>query len=100
LREQRVEEPNVARGLYLGQDNDVEKFTRLLDDFDHVVVRPPGFGGIDAHGAQLAAPFEIFQRRDHVGARAFLEGGRDCVLEVEKHQIGCARNRLFDHLRI
>ena len=88
LRQQRVEEPDVARRLRLRHDDDVELVARALDHFDHVVVRPVRVGAVDAHGADLLAPVEIAQRIDGVLARRFLLRRRDRIFEIEEHHVG------------
>ena len=97
LREEGVDEPDVARGFHLRDDDDVEVGAGLRDDVDDVVVRPHGVDGVDAYGADGAAPVEVVEGVDDGGAGVFLLRRRDGVLEVEEDEVGAGGRGLLDH---
>ena len=99
LREQRVEEPHVARRLDLGEDEEVQVRAGSFHHGDDVVVRPARVGAVDPHGAELPAPRELPQGAHGVAAGGLLLGGRHRVLEVEEDEVGVACRGLLDHLR-
>src|SRR4029079_1080761 len=70
LREQGVEEPDVARRLHLGHDDEVETIAGALDNGDGVGVGPRRLRSVDADRAGLLAEVERAQRLDRHAAGA------------------------------
>ena len=96
LRQQRVGEIHVARCADLGDEQGVESVAGLLDHVHHVAIEVVRVDAVDPHGDRLAAlaPAVLQQRRHHVAARLLLVGRGDRVLEVQKHVIRLALQRL------
>ena len=98
LREQSVEEPDVARGLHLRHDDEIDAIAGALDHGEGVFVRPRRLRTVDAHGACLLAEVELAQRADGEVARARLRVGCDRILEIEENEIGVGCGGLRHHL--
>ena len=98
LGEQEVEGNHLVRRLHLGQHQLVESLRRVLDDVDHVAVRPLRVPRVHSHTEDRVTPVELVDRLDDVVAGGFLLERRDGVLEVEEHHVGTQTGRLAQHL--
>nr|WP_246086478.1 hypothetical protein [Nocardioides humi] len=96
--QQIVDEPHVAGGHHLGQDDQVQVPTSAADHLVEVVVEPVRADRVDAAGADLASPVELAEPGDDVGSGRGLRRHGDGVLEVEEDQVRLTRGGLCDHL--
>src|SRR5207237_1432428 len=89
---------DVGGNADLGDEQHVEPVPGLLHDVHHVAVHVVRVDAVDAHGHGLAPSFPVVleQCRDHVLPGLLLVGRSDRVLEVEKHAVRLAVERLLE----
>ena len=97
LGEEHVERLHVGRRLHLRHDL-VETLGRVLDDVDHVAIRPLRVPRAGAHAEHGVAPVEVVDGLDDLVAGGFLLERGDGVLEVEEDHVGAEVRRLAHHL--
>ena len=98
LRQQRIDEPDVARRLHFGHDDHVDVLACAGHRFDDVVVAPDGVRAVDAHCSRRLAPVQPVEGVDHRLARAHLFARRNRIFEVEEDKVGVALGGLGHHL--
>ena len=102
LREQRVDQVHVGGDTDFGEEQHVEPVPRLLHHVHHVAVHVVRVDAVDTHGHGFSAslPIVLEQARDHVLAGLLLVGRGDGILEVEKHAVRLAVERLLEQRRL
>ena len=78
---------NIPRPLDLGNHDDIDLVSDVLDDLAQVVENPRAVQGIDAHPHPGVAEIVVAQQFDEAGARSVLGFDRDGVLKIAAHDI-------------